>query len=80
MCLTGVTQLTACAAVDPPWPGVFIMAVKILHPESEEQATAYCMYFLESNEPSEDKQQMILALAVGADGKQPTNYGDAGDK
>ncbi len=64
----------------PTWLGMFVMAVKILHRAWEERAAAYCMYFLESNEPSQDKQLTILAFAVGADSKRLTGDGDATDE
>ncbi len=67
-------------AVDPPWPGEFFMAIRILRHAHEERATAYSMYLPESNEPSEVKQLKILTFAVGAEGEHPSSDGDAADE
>ncbi len=56
------------------------MAIRILCGAHDKCAMAYSMYLPESNEPSEEKQLIILPFAVGADGEHPSSDGDAADE
>jgi hypothetical protein len=67
-------------AVDPPWPGEFFIAIRILRHAHEERATAYSMNLPESNKPSEEKQLKILSFAIRAEGEHPSSDGDVVDE
>ncbi len=56
------------------------MAIRILRRTHDKHVAAYSMYFSESHKPSEEKQLMILAFAVRAEGEHPSSDGDVADE